>query len=138
MACFHSVTHGVTAQDTLNLVLFKLGRSLRGEALEKIGFFHLGELVSKLVRGTSIRLLSCYSSSHLQGSLTTLEQARGSKFKPDMVYFTSSGSIGIITDVEDDALSLHLTELQRNLAAVLPGVGGTSHTRSVSKDRSFP
>ncbi len=48
-------------------------------------------------------------------------------FKPDMIYFTSSGSIGVITDVADDTLSLHLTELQRNLAAVLPGVGGTSH-----------
>ncbi len=46
------------AQDTLNLVIFKLGRSLRGEALEKVGFFHLGELVSKFVRGTSMHFFT--------------------------------------------------------------------------------
>ena len=75
-------------------------------------------------------ILSCCNNSRLLGSLTTAEQANGSMFKPDMIYFTSSGSIGVIIDVADDTLSLHLTELQRNLAAVLPGVGGTSHARS--------
>jgi len=45
------------------------------------------------------------------------------------MFFTSSGKIGVITDVQDIELSLHLTELQRNLAAAIPAVGGTSHTR---------
>jgi len=81
--------------------------------LESIGYFYLGDMVSKLVRG----------------SLTTLDQTKDSKFKPQMIYFTSSGRIGVITDVEDEVLSLHLTELQRNLAAIISGVGGTSHTR---------
>lgn len=38
-------------QDTLNIVLFNLGRNLRGEALERVGYFHMAELVSKFVRG---------------------------------------------------------------------------------------
>jgi DNA damage-binding protein 1 len=45
------------------------------------------------------------------------------------VFFTSSGRIGVIVNVVDDQLSLHLTALQRNLAGVLQGVGGVTHTR---------
>lgn len=49
--------------------------------------------------------------------------------KPEIIFFTASGKIAVISDVEDHTLSLHLTELQRNLAAALPGVGNESHTR---------
>ncbi|KAF8967077.1 CPSF A subunit region-domain-containing protein [Flammula alnicola] len=106
-------TNIIASNDTLNLVIFTLAKNLRGEALERIGFFHLADLVSQFVRG----------------SLSSSDQTKDSKLKPEMLYFTSSGRIGVITDVEDKDLSLHLTELQRNLAAVIPGVGGTSHTR---------
>ena len=51
------------------------------------------------------------------------------KLNPEVIFFTSSGRIGIVTDVQDNELSLHLTELQRNLAAVETGVGSVSHTR---------
>ncbi len=51
--------------------------------------------------------------------------------QPEELFFTSSGRIGVIVDVKRNDVSLHLTELQRNLAAVIPGVGGTSHTRCV-------
>lgn len=63
------------------------------------------------------------------GSLTTPDQTKESKLESQLIYFTSSGSIGVIADVEDRDFALHLTELQRNLAAVIPGIGGISHTR---------
>ncbi|KAF9485871.1 hypothetical protein BDN70DRAFT_870784 [Pholiota conissans] len=102
----------IASNDTLNLVMFTLGKNLRGEALESTGYFYLGDMVSKLVRG----------------SLSNSDQ-KDTRFKPQMIYFASSGRIGVISDVEDEGLSLHLTELQRNLAAAIAGVGGPSHTR---------
>jgi hypothetical protein len=50
--------------------------------------------------------------------------------EPEELFFTSSGRIGVIVNAASE-ISLHLTELQRNMAAVIPAVGGTSHARSV-------
>ena len=63
------------------------------------------------------------------GSLVSTDRVKDSEFSPEMIFFTTSGRIGVISNVENDELSKHLTELQRNLATVIPGVGGTSHTR---------
>jgi len=49
--------------------------------------------------------------------------------RPESMFFTSSGRVGIIVDAQDKDISLTLTELQRNLAAVVSGVGSASHTR---------
>ncbi|KAH9480543.1 DNA damage-binding protein 1a [Psilocybe cubensis] len=103
----------IASNDTLNFVLFKLVDSLRGKMLETVGLYHVGDMVSKFIRG----------------SLSTTEQSRESMIKPEVIFFTASGKIGVISDVEDHTLSLHLTELQRNLASALPGVGNQSHTR---------
>jgi DNA damage-binding protein 1 len=61
-----------------------------------------------------------------KGSHSTADEI---KFLPEIVYFTSSGQIGVIIDVEDKQLAMHLTALQRNLATVVSGVGSVSHTR---------
>jgi DNA damage-binding protein 1 len=45
------------------------------------------------------------------------------------IFFTSSGRIGVVVDITDDQLSLHLTALQRNMANISKGAGGTSHAR---------
>lgn len=64
------------------------------------------------------------------GSISTVDKSQESiKLNPEAIFFTSSGRIGVVTDVQENELSLHLTELQRNLAAVISGVGGVSHTR---------
>lgn len=65
----------------------------------------------------------------LAGSLTS-DTSSESRLRPEELFFTSSGRIGVIIDA-DTELSLHLTELQRNIAAVLPTVGGCSHARFV-------
>ena len=49
--------------------------------------------------------------------------------RPESMFFTSSGRVGIVVDAQDKDISLTLTELQRNLAAVVSGVGSASHTR---------
>jgi DNA damage-binding protein 1 len=64
-----------------------------------------------------------------RGSLTGSDQADKSDLQTEMIFFTSSGRIGIIVDIQDSTLALHLSELQRNMSAALPPVGGTSHTR---------
>jgi len=66
----------------------------------------------------------------LLGSLTELDKSNELTFEPEELFFTSSGRIGVIIDAPK-ATSLHLTELQRNMAAFIPGVGGVSHTRFV-------
>lgn len=64
----------------------------------------------------------------IPGALS-VEQTKESKFNPEAVFFTSSGRIGIISDIRDPDLSLHLTRLQSNLVSVIPGVGNQSHTK---------
>ncbi len=61
------------AQDTLNLVIFKLGRSLRGEALEKVGFFHLGRTGFEICARYIYAFFHVAIAHVLLGSLTTAE-----------------------------------------------------------------
>jgi len=56
--------------------------------------------------------------------------------KPELVFFTSSGSIGVVVDVPDIGISTHLSGLERNLATVFRGVGGMNHSEYV--DLPFP
>jgi DNA damage-binding protein 1 len=49
------------------------------------------------------------------------------ELSPKLLFFCSSGRIGVIIDV-GKALSLRLSALQRNMAAVIKGPGGTNHT----------
>ena len=51
---------------------------------------------------------------------------------PTYLYFTSSGCIGVIAELED-RLALQLTELQRNLAWSEKRDITTSHTRYVTR-----
>lgn len=71
-------------------------------------------------------------ASAFLGSLTTTDQSEEPALKPEELFFTSSGRIGVIVDVKKNDVSLSLTGLQRNMAAILPAVGGTSHARCVA------
>lgn len=59
----------------------------------------------------------------------SVDSCKEDLLKAESMLFTASGRICVIIDVQDDDLSLRLTELQRNMAGVIPGVGGRSHTR---------
>ncbi|KAF8908996.1 CPSF A subunit region-domain-containing protein [Gymnopilus junonius] len=109
-----SVTNIIVSNDTLNVLIFALGKQMRGEALEAVGSFHLADMATKFLRG----------------SISAMDKSQETnKLSPEVIFFTSSGRIGVVTDIQDNELSLHLTELQRNLASVISGVGSVSHTR---------
>ena len=56
---------------------------------------------------------------------------KGSLLEPKLFFFTTSGRICVVINVQDEELALHLTELERNLAAVVPIIGA-SHNRCVA------
>jgi len=66
------------------------------------------------------------------GSIASQDKTREELFKPELSFFTSSGRICEIIDVRDENLSIHLTELQRNMAALILDVDGVNHTLYVS------
>jgi len=111
--------------------------------LECNGNYHIADLVTKIIRGVfsslyrhSFRLSKeKWLSNSLLGSLTELDKSNELTLEPEELFFTSSGRIGVIVDAPKTT-SLHLTELQRNMAAFIPSVGGISHTRFVVD--SFP
>jgi len=50
--------------------------------------------------------------------------------RPQQLFFTPSGLIGVVIDVADD-LALDLTGLQRNLSNFIQKMGGPNHTKCV-------
>jgi DNA damage-binding protein 1 len=66
-----------------------------------------------------------------KGSLVTIEQSEKADLEPEELFFTSSGRIGVIVNVRNEDVSIHLSGLQRNMSAIVPNVGGTSHARYV-------
>ncbi|KAF9013379.1 CPSF A subunit region-domain-containing protein [Cyathus striatus] len=105
--------HVIGGNDAFNLFTFTLSQNLGRAVLERDGSYHLGDFVTKFIRGS-------LSSSDASNHPSLVQEA---------VFFTSSGHIGVVIGITDDQLSLHLTELQRNLGGVIPAVGGVSHAR---------
>jgi len=64
--------------------------------------------------------------------MTSSDPASGGAYAatlvPKLYFFTSSGRIGVITDVGPE-LSLHLTALDRNLSKVVTEIANASHAK---------
>ena len=60
----------------------------------------------------------------------SLGHSENNALRPQHLYFTSTGRIGVVLDV-DAALSLRLSGLQRNIASCLKGPGGIDRTEYV-------
>ncbi|KAJ3744599.1 CPSF A subunit region-domain-containing protein [Lentinula detonsa] len=115
----------IGADKSLNLFSFSLSRGANNRpVLERDGFYHVGDLVTKFVRGT----------------LTTPSITSGKpKFTPAHVFCTLSGQIGVIIDIENEdmvrvlsALELQLGQIQgenpnRNQKSMV--IGGISHAK---------
>lgn len=56
--------------------------------------------------------------------------------QPQQLYFTSTGRIGVVLDV-DEALSLKLSGLQRNIAGCVKGPGNIDHAAYVLIPRPY-
>ncbi|KAJ3733076.1 CPSF A subunit region-domain-containing protein [Lentinula guzmanii] len=115
----------IGADKSLNLFSFSLSRGANNRPmLERDGFYHVGDLVTKFVRGSLIT-----------PSITSGEP----KFIPTHVFCTLSGQIGVIIDVENEdmvrvfsALELQLGQIQgensnRNQKSMV--IGGISHAK---------
>lgn len=55
-------------------------------------------------------------------------------FEPEAIFLTSCGKVGVVIDIKDQDMAVHLSELQRNLSAQVTGVGTTNHTRYCDND----
>ncbi|KAG7445774.1 uncharacterized protein BT62DRAFT_969553 [Guyanagaster necrorhizus] len=102
----------IGASDALNLFSFSLDMVHARPVLKRDGFYHVGDLVSKFLRG---------SIAPKDDNTLALE--------PTHVFCTSSGRIGVIVDVGDEGLGTKLKNLQVDMGQVISGVGGVSHAR---------
>jgi len=94
-----------------NLFSFTLQETELQTTLERDGGYYLNDTVNKFVSGA----LTTDTSGH-----ATLE--------PRQLFFTSSGRIGVVLHMSQE-VSIHMTELQRNMAQVIHGHGGLSHPK---------
>jgi hypothetical protein len=68
--------------------------------------------------------------SYLSGALSSQEVSLDAPMRPQQLFFTSSGLIGVIIDIAND-LALDLTGLQRNLSNFIQKKDGPNHTKCV-------
>ncbi|KAI0372253.1 hypothetical protein BV20DRAFT_991870 [Pilatotrama ljubarskyi] len=102
----------IGANSDCNLFSFTLQRGPQRSILEKDGVYHIDEVVNKFVRG----------------ALSSADVSEDQAVKASHVFFTSTGRIGAILEM-NDTMSLHMTALQRNMAKALIGPGGVNHTK---------
>ncbi|THV04459.1 hypothetical protein K435DRAFT_649225 [Dendrothele bispora CBS 962.96] len=104
----------IGAEQSLNLFTFSTKTENNRVVLKRDGFYNVGDVVSKFVRGSLV-------SSDKSGLL-----------RPTHVFFTLSGRIGIIIDVKGRSEIENLTALQTQMvqtAAASEAVGNVSHAR---------
>ncbi|KAF9069809.1 CPSF A subunit region-domain-containing protein [Rhodocollybia butyracea] len=114
-------TEGIIGADqSLNVFTFSLDNIGNRAILKKDGFFHVGDLVSKLIRG----------------SLFSTEAATVRGFKSTHIFCTLSGQIGIITNITETASTLKAkalawleTQLGSSKEVDIMALGGISHAR---------
>jgi len=96
-----------------NLFTFSLDDSQTSPTLYKNGNYYLGEVVTRFLRG---------------GLGNTQDPHETGFFDPEVLFFTSTGRIGIVAHV-NETIALHLTALQRNMGQYLDGPGETEHSK---------
>ncbi|KDQ09897.1 hypothetical protein BOTBODRAFT_147991 [Botryobasidium botryosum FD-172 SS1] len=94
----------IVAEAEGNIFTYKVS----GGALEREGSYSLGELVNKFCQGKVSQV------------------PPNSRVRPNLLFFTSSGRIATVSDLDSD-LSLLLSNLQRNMEKVIKGPGGIEH-----------
>ena len=124
--------------------------------LKVVGEYHLGEFVNKMRHGSLVMQDANAATAaggakqaqeeagqaqepdkaEAAGDAETLAQILSSTPKPQMVFGTVNGVIGVVAQLKESQYKL-LKRLERALAEVIQGVGGLSHAawRSFSNDR---
>ncbi|TFY70381.1 hypothetical protein EVG20_g2619 [Dentipellis fragilis] len=107
-----SNTSLIGATSDCNLFSFTVQNVEARRILDRDGSYHLDDLVNKFI----------FSDWHAQ------DASQDSKMKLKTFFFTSSGRIGCIIDMEQE-LALHMSALQRNLSRIKEDIAGTKHIR---------
>lgn len=117
-------------QSDANLFTYRITDNDEKTFLEREGFYHLGETVNKFLTGDCLpyRYLSYLTLS--RGTLAKYSIDDPMQAQPLQLFFTSVGRIGVVSEFNDQ-LSLSMTELQRNLNAVVKGPGDVTHVECV-------
>ncbi|KAJ3863624.1 CPSF A subunit region-domain-containing protein [Lentinula novae-zelandiae] len=123
----------IGADQSLNLFTFSVSQSTNNRAiLVRDGFYHVGDLITKFIRGKIHSLLviylvqlTCCSS----GSLATTTESATGRFKSTHIFCTLSGQIGVVISVENDVLSRILSALELQLGQKSISAGGISHAK---------
>ena len=102
-------------QADCNIFTFTIREAEDRKRLERDGHYHFGEVITKF----------------LPGKLSTQDTHELQIFEPELLFFTSSGRIGVIVHANDD-VALDLTALQNNMAAEIVGPGEVNHSKYVS------
>lgn len=103
----------IGANDALNLFSFTLQTDAGRAILKRDGFYHYGDVVSKIVRGSL--------AASVNGST-----------RQTHIVFTSSGRISLVFQVTDKELGKTLVDLHRNMGivpSISKGFGGVTHAR---------
>ncbi|THG98601.1 hypothetical protein EW026_g3605 [Hermanssonia centrifuga] len=103
----------IGANMACNLFTFSIQQRQDRNVLERDGHYHVGDVVTKFV----------------PGELNTQDAHESRYFEPEQLFFTSSGCIGLVFHIADEAVSLHLTALQNNMAETILGPGEIRHNQ---------
>ncbi|ESK85005.1 uv-damaged dna-binding [Moniliophthora roreri MCA 2997] len=104
----------IGADYSMNLFSFTMKQSGGRKVLRRDGYYHLGEGVTRFLRG-SVTL----------PTETTTE----SGMYPTHLFCTASGRIGVIIDISDDQLSNDLSLLEKGLTSLQIDKGQESHAK---------
>jgi len=96
----------IGANADLNLFSFTIQKDIPPHLLERDGNYFVADSVCKFLPGTAV-----------------------SEFGLTQLFFTASGRIGLVIDIDSGEFALQLTALQSNMAVVMPGAGAEGHTR---------
>lgn len=102
----------IGANSDYNMFAFRLQKTELQNLLEREGFYFVGDIVNKFV----------------PGSLGLSEVSADMPLRPQQLFFTATGQIGVIVNMNEE-LSLHMTSLQRNLSTYFERKEGVSHSR---------
>lgn len=98
--------------------------------LEQDGLYNMSEVVNKFVPGIVLLFFALDINWCLRaGGFDSSENRTG--FETKHLLFTSTGRISVAVDVSNE-LSRTLSELERNLAGFIKGIGEVNHTLSVN------
>ena len=121
---------GVLKSD-YNMLSFRLQQSGLQTMLERDGHYFLGDIVNKFVPGTYIlKSRPTNAQSAVEGAVGSYEVSADTPMEAKQLFFTPTGQIGVMINMSDE-LSLHMTELQRNLSSYYERKEGVSHCRYV-------